>query len=182
MLKISPESQPLTPCRTERWNFLFTACSETGKFAEIRGLVICNAAGNRGSSDKVHNSTIHFKSMAEFTSEQEEELRESLKRCSDETVEAAVKFRKTGDAALVPTIVLGIIERFLDEDVVPKLQSGDPAIKVQEDLGVDSLTMVEVVMLVEEAVDITIDNNELRELVTVGDINSFIARKVSSPS
>lgn len=120
--------------------------------------------------------------MAEFTSEQEEELRESLKRCSEETVEAAVKFRKTGDTALVPTIVLGIIERFLDEDVVPKLQSGDPSIKVQEHLGVDSLTMVEVVMLVEEAVDITIDNTELRELVTVGDINSFIARKVSSTS
>ncbi len=117
-----------------------------------------------------------------FTAEQEEELRESLKRCSEETVAAAIKFRQTGDAALVPTIVLGIIERFLDEDVAPKLQSGDPGIKVQEDLGIDSLTMVEVVMLVEEAVDITIDNTELRELVTVGDINSFIARKISSAS
>lgn len=118
--------------------------------------------------------------MAEFTSEQEQELRESLKRCPEEAIEAAVTFRKTGDTSLIPTIVLGIIARFLDDDLLPKLQSGDPSIKIQQDLGIDSLTMVEVVMMVEEAINIKVDNSELRELVTLGDINSFIEKKVSA--
>lgn len=113
-----------------------------------------------------------------FTSEQEEELRESLRRCNDQTVEAAIAYRRDGDTSGLSTIVLGIIERYLEPEFTDKLDPSNPDLQIQEDLGIDSLTMVEVVMLVEEAVDITIDNNELRDLRTLGDINAFIATKV----
>lgn len=113
--------------------------------------------------------------------EQEEALRDSLKRCSPETVEAAIAFRNEGDASQAPVVIIGIIERFCDPDVRPRLQEPNAdELKVAEDLGVDSLTMVEVVMLVEESLSITIDNSELADLKTIGDVKSFVKGKLEA--
>ncbi len=108
----------------------------------------------------------------------EELLRETLKRCSRETLEAALKFRESNDASLVPVIVLGIIERFLDPDIVDKLREGDDNLQFMEDLGLDSLTMIEAVMMVEEALGVSIKNEELIDLRSIGDLKAFIGNKV----
>ncbi|MEM8549341.1 MAG: phosphopantetheine-binding protein [Verrucomicrobiota bacterium] len=114
-----------------------------------------------------------------FSPEDEDSLRDSLKRCSPETIEAALAFRKNGDAAQVPTIIMGILERVMEPDERPKLKEGNDDTRINEDLGIDSLTMVEVIMMVEETLDITVDNDELRELSTIGDVKSFIAKKLA---
>lgn len=114
-----------------------------------------------------------------FTPEQETELREALKRCSPETLEAALAFRKNGDTTQVPAVIIGIIDRFLEPDAREKLSRPDAdELNVSLDLGVDSLTMVEVVMLVEETLDTQIDNDELQNLTTIGKIKDFVAKKV----
>ena len=46
------------------------------------------------------------------------------------------------------------------------------------DLGIDSLTMMEIVILVEDVLQMTINNDELRNLRTVGDVKTFIDCKV----
>ncbi|WP_068628648.1 phosphopantetheine-binding protein [Cephaloticoccus primus] len=109
-----------------------------------------------------------------FSAEDEVALRESLKRCSSATLEAALKFLKTGDVEPLPTVVIGVIERFVDPDLRPKLQEGNDELRLIEDLGIDSLTMMEIVILVEETLRMTINNDELRNLRTVGDIKVFI--------
>ncbi|MEZ5277515.1 MAG: phosphopantetheine-binding protein [Opitutaceae bacterium] len=105
-------------------------------------------------------------------------LRESLKRCSPETLQAALDFRKSNDASYLPSIVLGIIERFVEPEHHARLREADEDLRVIEDLGLDSLTMMEVVILVEEVVNVSIANDELRNLRTVGDIKVFIDHKV----
>lgn len=113
-----------------------------------------------------------------LTQEEEDALRDSLKRCSEETISAAVAYREQGDVEQVPTIVEGIAERFLEPDMRPVLKQGDDNLRIFEDLGIDSLTMVEIVMLVEEILDIKIENEELRDLRTIGDVKQFIDCKV----
>lgn len=113
-----------------------------------------------------------------FTSDDEAELRESLKRCPAPAVEAAVQYRRTGDVSEVPTVILGILARFVEPDIRPKLEGPCDEFKVLEDLGIDSLTMVEVVMMVEETLALKIDNQELQNLRTIGDIKSFIQAKL----
>lgn len=113
-----------------------------------------------------------------FTAEDEVTLRETLKRCSQASVEAAVQYRKTKDVGLVPTVVIGVIERFVEADIRPKLRQGDDELRLVEDLGVDSLTMMEIVILVEDVLQMQINNEELRHLRTVGDIKVFIDCKV----
>lgn len=115
-----------------------------------------------------------------FTPEQETELREALKRCSPETLEAALSFRKSGDSSQVPTVIIGIIDRFIEPDARAKLsQPNADELNISQDLGIDSLTMVEVVMLVEETLDTQIDNDALQNLTTIGAIKSFVANKLS---
>lgn len=74
-------------------------------------------------------------------------------------------------------IVTGIIERYVDPEVRPKLAEGSESLRFIEDLALDSLTMMEIVMLVEEVTGLSISNDELRGLATVGDIRLFIDRK-----
>lgn len=118
--------------------------------------------------------------MSENSIKEEElqELQESLKRCPEGTFEAAVEYRKTGNPDLVPSIVMGIVERFLEPELRPKLQEGDDSLRLIEDLGVDSLTMMEIIILVEETVEVSFDNQELREIRTLGEVKSYMNRKI----
>lgn len=121
-----------------------------------------------------------------FTSEAEASLRESLRRCSEDTVNAAIAFRKTNAVGHLPVIIIGVVERFLEPEQRPRLAEGDAdSLRMIEDLGIDSLTMMEIVMLVEEVVGMSISNDELRNLRTIGDIKVFIdckARGVPPPA
>src|SRR6478609_2246513 len=112
-----------------------------------------------------------------FTAEDDANLREALKRCSAATYEAAAQFRKTGNTEHLPAIVLGIIERYVEPDLRAKLKDDDD-LRIIEDLGIDSLTMMEIVVLVEDVLQMTINNEELRHLRTLGDVKTFIECKV----
>lgn len=111
-------------------------------------------------------------------------LRETLKRCSPATYYAACKFRASGDVEHLSPVVLGVIERFVERDLRKKLHGATAdvlALRLREDLGLDSLTMMEVVMIAEEVLPITVSNEELTRLRTLGSVQSFIAEKVRTP-
>ncbi len=116
----------------------------------------------------------------------ESALRESLRRCSEKTINAAIALRRTGDSSQIPAIILGILDRFVEPELRPRLAAADSDdLRVVEDLGLDSLTMMEVVMLVEEVTKTRIENEELRGLATIGDIKTFVdcrARGVQPPA
>jgi len=113
-----------------------------------------------------------------FTPEDDANLREAIKRCSAATYEAAAQFRKTGNTEHLPAIVLGIIERYVEPDLRAKLKDADDDLRIIEDLGIDSLTMMEIVILVEDVLQMSINNDELRNLRTVGDVKTFIDCKI----
>jgi 3-hydroxyacyl-[acyl-carrier-protein] dehydratase len=125
------------------------------------------------------NATKPLPALAKtFTPEDEAALRDSLKRCSPSTFEAAVQFRKTGNPEHMPAVVVGVIERFVEPDLRTKLKDGDDDLRLIEDLGIDSLTMMEIVILAEETLQLTIANDELRNLRTVGDVKTFVDCKI----
>src|SRR3954471_19978205 len=113
-----------------------------------------------------------------FAPEDEAALREALKRCSPSTFEAASQFRKTGNPEHLPAVVIGVIERFVEPDLRMKLKDADDDLRLIEDLGIDSLTMMEIVILVEDVLQMSINNDELRNLRTVGDVKTFIDCKI----
>ena len=114
----------------------------------------------------------------ESTTADDAELREALKRCSPATYEAARRYRDTGDSTQLPVIVLGVIERYVERDLRPKLRHPSPDLLLAGDLSIDSLTMMEIVMLAEDVLRITITSEELVRLRTLADAQQFIAAKV----
>lgn len=108
-----------------------------------------------------------------------EELRQALKRCRPEVIIAAIEFRETRDPVLLPVIVTGVIERFVEPEQRHLLLNGNSRVKLAEDLGLDSLTMMEIVLLTEDVFHISISSDEMRGLCTLGEIKTFIARKLN---
>jgi len=105
-------------------------------------------------------------------------LRDALKRYSPATREAACEFRRTGNAKHLPVIVHGLIEHCVASDARAKLGRGGNDLRLVEDLAIDSLTMLEIVFLAEEVLGVTIENEEVRPIRTVGDIKEFMASKL----
>jgi acyl carrier protein len=107
------------------------------------------------------------------------DLKDGLRRCSPETIEAAVRFRETGDLDTVPTIVFGILERYQPSTAPVKLSQADENARLIEDLGLDSLTLLEIVLSIEEVLKLHIENEELREIRTMANLNKFLHAKIT---
>lgn len=107
-------------------------------------------------------------------------LQETLKRCSPETLAAACAYRMTGDIDQLRLLIAGVIERYVERELRPKLRHADDSLRLVEDLGIDSLTMMEIVCLTEDVLRINVTNEELIRLRTLGEIRAFLAAKAGT--
>lgn len=119
-------------------------------------------------------------SLPPFTPDQEEKLRDSFRRNSPETIEAVLKFRRDGDTASVVIAVHGIIERYLSGDANKTLAQRPDSDRLGEDLGIDSLTMLEIVMSIERALGLRIHDRDVRNIRTLGDVRKYIDDRVNN--
>ncbi len=113
-----------------------------------------------------------------LSAEEETRLRESFKRCSPETVEAIIRFRNEHDLCAVIVAVHGIIERYLKLEPGETLATKPDPTKLGEDLGIDSLTMLEIVMAIEEALNFRIEDADARAIRTLGDVRTYVDDRV----
>jgi acyl carrier protein len=121
-------------------------------------------------------------SLEDSTPEDDPVLRDALKRCSPATYYAACKFKKSRQPADLRLIVLGIMERFVERELRTKLSEAPDSLRLREDLSLDSLTMMEIVMIAEEVLGVTVSNEELTKLRTLGDVQTFILAKSVHPA
>lgn len=108
----------------------------------------------------------------------EKHLHEALKHCSAATFAAACRFRLHGEATQLPAIILGLIERHVEPDLRTKLTEPNDDLRLVEDLGIDSLTMMEVATLAEDVFRVSISSRELCEIRTLGDFKRFMNAKL----
>lgn len=107
-------------------------------------------------------------------------LRDALKRCSPATYYAACKFRQTGEPRDAANVVGGVLEYYVDRDLRPKLLHATGPLLLREDLGIDSLSMMEALMIAEDVLCLPLSAENLTELKTVDDVQNFIASKIST--
>lgn len=117
---------------------------------------------------------------APFSDDEKARLQEALKRCAPGTFEAACEFRRTGNPSHLSPVVAGVIERYVERELRPKLHTHDKTVRLIEDLGIDSLTMMEIVVLTEDALGISVSNDELVRLRTLGDLEQFVIQKAGN--
>ena len=102
-----------------------------------------------------------------------DELRRSFKRCRLDTIDAIIDLRRTGDPSFIPAIIRGIVWRYLHEDARPSLDQATAETPLAS-LGIDSLMMLEVVLDVQDALDVVIQDADLRRMQTIGDVVEFL--------
>jgi 3-hydroxyacyl-[acyl-carrier-protein] dehydratase len=116
--------------------------------------------------------------VTKLTDEQEAKLRESFKRCRPETLEAILRFRSEHDLDAVLVSVHGIIERYLKLEPGEHIAQRPDTARLGEDLGIDSLTMLEIVMSIEEALDFRAEDSDVRNIRTLGDVRRYVDDRV----
>ncbi|HEY5893837.1 MAG TPA: acyl carrier protein [Chthoniobacterales bacterium] len=104
----------------------------------------------------------------------------ALKRCDDTAVSAALEFQQTRDAAHIQPVIHGLIRREMPEENATDLATAPSETRLIEDLGLDSLALMEIVMSAEEVFDIKIENNELKQIATLAGLSVFVQTKLSS--
>jgi 3-hydroxyacyl-[acyl-carrier-protein] dehydratase len=109
-------------------------------------------------------------------------LREALKRCSRCTYIAAYQFRLTGDPDRLPTLVLGIIERYVEPGLRSRLGRPDTELLLREDLGIDSLDQIEIVGLLEDVLQIGTPDLERPVLQTLADVRRYAESRTANGS
>jgi 3-hydroxyacyl-[acyl-carrier-protein] dehydratase len=106
-------------------------------------------------------------------------IRRNFKKCTDETLDAIIRFRASRDAAEVATIARGIIRRYLPVAHAGLMDTATAETPLTE-LHIESLTMLEIILDVQDALEITIEDSELREFKTLGDVLGFLEKKVAA--
>jgi len=114
---------------------------------------------------------------AELDAQTDAHLRQLLRHCSPCTYYAAYQFRLTGDAERLPTLVTGLLRSHVATDLQSKLKPYNGVLRLSEDLGVDSLALIEIGILAEDVLQISVSDGERMELRTVHDFVTLVARK-----
>jgi acyl carrier protein len=106
-------------------------------------------------------------------------LEKQFRKCSTETIRAIYDFRRDRDIQLVPQIVVGIMRKYVKEDAAERLAHADQTATLSS-LGIDSLTMMEIILDVQDAIDVTIADDELKKLRTIDEVSALLRSKLDS--
>jgi acyl carrier protein len=113
---------------------------------------------------------------ASLTDEEIGQIRHNFRRCREGTVDAIINLRQTGNTELIPTIVRGIVWRYVREETQPRVDGATSETPL-DSLGIDSLTMMEIVLDVQDALDLTVEDADLKQMKTIGDVIGFLHQR-----
>ncbi|HEY2124235.1 MAG TPA: phosphopantetheine-binding protein [Chthoniobacterales bacterium] len=82
----------------------------------------------------------------------------------------------TKNTELIPAIVRGIVWRYVREETQPAVEQATLETPLSS-LGVDSLTMMEIVLDVQDALNVTIEDADLKHIKTIGDVIEFLQQR-----
>jgi 3-hydroxyacyl-[acyl-carrier-protein] dehydratase len=109
----------------------------------------------------------------------EEELKDILRRCSPETLEAALAYQQRPDEGLAFAVVLGVLERFAKPEVREQVRGAGESTRFMEDLSFDSLALMEAILVVEDALEVSLSREELMDCATVSDLRRHLKGKIA---
>ena len=105
-------------------------------------------------------------------------LCEILKHCSLPTYDAARAFRLTGHPRYLRAILLGILERYAGDRPLSDFDRPPEELRLIDDLGLDSLAMIEIAAVAEDAVGFRIEDGELKQVTTIGEFERMLAGQI----
>jgi 3-hydroxyacyl-[acyl-carrier-protein] dehydratase len=112
----------------------------------------------------------------ELTDAEIDELSRNFKRCREGTVEAIINLRRSGDPSFILPVLRGIVWRYVRPELRELVDTAPPDTPLSS-LGMDSLMMLEVVLDVQDALDVVVEDTDLRRVRTIGDVNELLMQR-----
>lgn len=91
-----------------------------------------------------------------------------------ELVESYLSYSKTGEYAHLDSLILGMLEFYLSTPPAEHLSSMPGTTRLIQDLGCDSLAMVETLFMVESLFDIRLTDDEMSRILTLDDLRQHL--------
>ena len=104
---------------------------------------------------------------------------DGIRHLSPAAQTAFARFQTDGDPGMLDPIMLGLLEHFAPGSPTPPMAGLAGSTRLIQDLGFDSLTMVEVVFFTEELFGISVTNAEVLQVHTLDDLRGFLRRKLT---
>jgi acyl carrier protein len=105
---------------------------------------------------------------------------EGVRHLSAAAQAAFARFQNDGDPAALDPIMFDIVEHFAPSTPAQPLAGLPGSTRLVEDLGFDSLTMVEIVFFIEELFGVSVTNAEVVQVRTVDELRAFLRHKLSA--
>ncbi len=102
----------------------------------------------------------------------------ALARFPAEVLEAFQRYRTKGDARAVEEVVIAAAVDFRPAGSGPSNAVSDGT-RLLEDMGYDSVAVAELVFFLEDLFELTISNDDILAVRTIGDLRTCVIRKLS---
>lgn len=112
----------------------------------------------------------------------EKRLEDELDRAPKGTREALNAFKESGDLGQLEIFAKGVIARNIDDSYIEILNEVDDSTRMADDLGIDSLTMLEIAMTFEDALGIELIDDELSGIETYGSMRDYLVGQIKTES
>lgn len=109
----------------------------------------------------------------------ETEINERFMNLNPEALQAIREYHATHKPELVHTIVNGIVEKYLPAEMRNRASE---AMKSPNAFGIESVTLMEIMLDIQDALGIEITDNELRGLKNFDDATNLLRQKVAALS
>ena len=104
---------------------------------------------------------------------------DKLRRLPPSALENYRKFRTTGAEAALSELIFVVLYDFLPQKSKTGATGWPDEARLIEDLGFDSLAIAETVFFFEDLFSISISNEEILQVRTVGELRAFVQKKLA---
>jgi acyl carrier protein len=102
-----------------------------------------------------------------------------LRHFPREVREAYVQVRDHGDAGAADTLVMAILLDHIPDEKMRPADGPSESMRLVADLGFDSVAIAEMVFFIEDLLHVSIRNEEILRVHTVGDLRAFVRTKLA---
>jgi len=106
------------------------------------------------------------------------EIRIELAGFPPDSVEAALRFREEENFAHLEAFLVGALAIYLPKGCACPRSPLPPETLLREDLGLDSLSLVEMAFKLDELLGIPFETREIAQIQTLGQLNAFLRTKM----
>lgn len=107
-------------------------------------------------------------------------LREILRGVPEDTIVACEEFHARGGDAAFDRAVLGVITHHLSRPAPQPLGNLPGTTTLVADLGLDSITMVEMVFLFEDVFNVKVPPESLQQVATLDDLRALLRAQLAA--